>query len=64
VTVEVSEGSDDWVVEHRYRAVLQVLDGVPKAQVAREFGASRQSVQLLNWHFWCPHQGSNLGPAD
>jgi transposase InsO family protein len=39
--------SADWVTEHRYRAVLQVLDGVPKAQVAREFGASRQSV-----HAW------------
>jgi transposase InsO family protein len=28
-----------WVTEHRYRAVLQVLDGVSKSQVARECGA-------------------------
>ncbi|WP_438493625.1 helix-turn-helix domain-containing protein [Streptomyces asiaticus] len=32
------------MAEHRYRAVLQVLDGAPVAQVARQFGASRQSV--------------------
>lgn len=44
---ETVGASADWVTEHRYRAVLQVLDGVPKAQVAREFGASRQSV-----HAW------------
>jgi len=44
---ELPGGSGDWVTEHRYRAVLQVLDGVSKAQVAREFGASRQSV-----HSW------------
>ncbi|OLT30486.1 IS481 family transposase [Actinomadura sp. CNU-125] len=43
------EGFDEraWRVEHRYRAVLEVLDGVPVAQVARQFGASRQSVH--NW---------------
>lgn len=40
-------GSADWVTEHRYRAVLQVLDGVSKSQVARECGSSRQSV-----HSW------------
>jgi hypothetical protein len=39
--------SVDWVTEHRYRAVLQVIDGVSKSQVARECGASRQSV-----HSW------------
>jgi transposase InsO family protein len=44
---ELQGGSGDWVTEHRYRAVLQVLDGVSKSQVAREFGASRQSV-----HSW------------
>ncbi|WP_042411071.1 IS481 family transposase [Streptacidiphilus carbonis] len=32
------------MAEHRYRAVLQVLDGVAVAQVARQAGASRQSV--------------------
>lgn len=32
---------------HRHRAVLRVLDGVPVAQVAREAGASRQS--LYSW---------------
>jgi transposase InsO family protein len=33
-----------WLTEHRYRAVRQVLDGVPVAEVARQVGASRQSV--------------------
>ncbi|MDX5569762.1 helix-turn-helix domain-containing protein [Streptomyces sp. ID05-04B] len=32
------------MAEHRYRAVLQVMDGAPVSQVARQFGASRQSV--------------------
>jgi transposase InsO family protein len=36
-----------WRVEHRYRAVLDVLDGTPVAEVARQYGASRQSV-----HTW------------
>jgi transposase InsO family protein len=43
------EGFDDraWRVEHRYRAVLEVLEGAPVTQVARQYGASRQSVH--NW---------------
>jgi transposase InsO family protein len=44
---ESSGGPGDWLAEHRYRAVLRVQEGVAKAQVAREFGASRQSV-----HSW------------
>ncbi|QCR75097.1 hypothetical protein FCV16_00820 [Mycobacterium avium subsp. hominissuis] len=36
---ETAGDSADWVTEHRYRAVLQVLDGVPKSQVARECGS-------------------------
>jgi transposase InsO family protein len=42
-------GFDDrqWRVEHRYRAVLDVLEGTPVAEVARQYGASRQSV-----HTW------------
>jgi transposase-like protein len=61
VSDELVGGSADWVTEHRYRAVLQVLDGVPKAQVAREFGASRQSV-----HSWVTrYEASGLpGLAD
>ncbi len=47
VSDETASGSADWVTEHRYRAVLQVRDGVSKSQVARECGASRQSV-----HSW------------
>ncbi|EST37653.1 hypothetical protein N566_11835 [Streptomycetaceae bacterium MP113-05] len=40
------EPADDrrWMAEHRYRAVLQVMDGAPVADVARRVGASRQSV--------------------
>lgn len=33
-----------WVVEHRYRAVLEVLDGGVIADVARQFGTTRQSI--------------------
>ncbi|MFD9475144.1 IS481 family transposase [Streptomyces goshikiensis] len=32
------------MAEHRYRAVLQMLDGAPVAEVARRFGVSRQTV--------------------
>lgn len=47
MTEQLPDNADDWVIEHRYRVVLQVLDGVSKSQVARECGASRQSV-----HSW------------
>src|SRR5215471_1335593 len=32
------------VVEQRYRAVLQVLDGIPVTEVAERFGVARQTV--------------------
>ncbi len=35
------------LVEHRYRAVLEVLDGAPLVEVALRYGVSRQSV-----HTW------------
>ncbi|MFB6571288.1 helix-turn-helix domain-containing protein, partial [Streptomyces noursei] len=35
------------LVEHRYRAVLEVLDGSPVVEVALRYGVSRQSV-----HAW------------
>ncbi|MEU6768121.1 IS481 family transposase [Streptomyces sp. NPDC046853] len=38
---------EDWTVEHRFRAVVEVLDGSPIAEVARRYGTSRQSV-----HTW------------
>lgn len=47
MTEQLADGADEWVIEHRYRAVLQVLGGASKSQVARECGASRQSV-----HSW------------
>jgi transposase InsO family protein len=34
----------DWLVEQRYRAVLEVLDGSPVGEVAVRYGVSRQSV--------------------
>lgn len=34
----------DWLVEQRYRAVLEVLDGSPITEVAQRYGVSRQSV--------------------
>jgi transposase InsO family protein len=46
--VEASGESDDqgpgWQVEHRYRAVMEVLDGSPVSEVAVRYGVSRQSV--------------------
>jgi transposase len=52
VTDVVDEDFDDrtWRIEHLRRAVMEVLEGVPVtqvAQVARQFGTSRQSV-----HAW------------
>lgn len=44
---QVVEESAGWLVEHRYRAVLQVLEGAPVAVAARQAGASRQS--LYTW---------------
>ena len=32
------------VVEQRYQAVLQVLDGIPVTEVAERFGVARQTV--------------------
>ena len=34
----------EWLVEQRYRAVLEVLDGSPASEVAVRYGVSRQSV--------------------
>lgn len=39
--------AEDWTVEHRFRAVVEVLDGAPIAEVARRYGTSRQSL-----HTW------------
>lgn len=33
-----------WLVEHRYRAVLEVRDGSPVTEVALRYGVSRQTV--------------------
>ncbi|WP_026204576.1 helix-turn-helix domain-containing protein, partial [Actinomycetospora chiangmaiensis] len=39
----MGEGAD-WWVEQRYRAVLEVRDGAPVAEVADRYGVSRQTV--------------------
>lgn len=36
----------EWLVEHRYRAVQEVLSGQPVTEVAARFGTSRQSVYV------------------
>jgi transposase InsO family protein len=42
---EEKTGQDrQWLVEQRYRAVLEVLDGSPASEVAVRYGVSRQSV--------------------
>lgn len=41
-------GSDRaWMVEQRYRAVREVLDGSPVTEVAARYAVSRQSVYAL-----------------
>ncbi|MCJ0872551.1 IS481 family transposase [Streptomyces sp. AP-93] len=47
--VAVVEGADAgrgpaWLVEQRYRAVLEVLDGSPVSEVAIRYGVSRQTI--------------------
>lgn len=37
-------GGLDWLVEQRYRAVLEVMDGSPVSEVAVRYGVSRQTV--------------------
>jgi transposase InsO family protein len=48
VPVEAEEASPaqgpGWQVEHRYRAVMEVLNGSPVSEVAVRYGVSRQSV--------------------
>ena len=41
---EKQEHDREWLVEQRYRAVLEVLDGSPVSEVAVRYGVSRQSV--------------------
>ncbi len=40
------------VVEQRYQAVLEVLDGTPVTEVAQRFGVARQTV-----HRWVGRRG-------
>jgi transposase len=39
-----SQQQGDWLVEQRYRAVLEVLDGSSITDVAQRYGVSPQSV--------------------
>jgi transposase InsO family protein len=41
---EGEKGDREWLVEQRYRAVLEVPDGSPISEVAVRYGVSRQSV--------------------
>ena len=47
------------VVEQRYRAVLEVLDGATVTEVARRFGVSRQTV-----HGWLRRYAAEGGFAN
>jgi transposase InsO family protein len=40
----ISRPGPGWQVEHRYRAVMEVLDGSPVSEAAVRYGVSRQSV--------------------
>src|ERR1700683_4089843 len=48
-----------WLVEQRYRAVLEVLDGSPVSEVAIRYGVSRQSVYSVEG----PARGGRGGRA-
>src|SRR6476661_3018212 len=41
---EQKQDDREWLVEQRYRAVLEVLDGSPVTEVAIRYGVARQSV--------------------
>ena len=45
------------VVEQRYRAVLEVVSGVPVVEVAERYGVARQTV-----HRWCRELSSEADP--
>ena len=47
MTVGDGSGDREWLVEQRYRAVLELLDGSPVGEVAVRYGVSRQTV-----HAW------------
>ncbi|MGH3971434.1 MAG: helix-turn-helix domain-containing protein [Mycobacterium sp.] len=47
MTVGGGSGDREWLVEQRYRAVLEVLDGSSVGEVAVRYGVSRQTV-----HAW------------
>lgn len=42
---------EDWAVEHRFRAVVEVLDGAPVAEAARRYGTSRQPLHTWSRRF-------------
>ncbi|MFR9774369.1 IS481 family transposase [Nocardia sp. SC052] len=47
LAVPNGQADRDWLVEQRFRAVLEVLDGSPVGEVAVRYGVSRQSI--YNW---------------
>ncbi len=47
------------VVEQRYRAVLEVLEGAPVTEVARRFGVARQTL-----HQWLRRYAADGGMAN
>lgn len=44
MVVSAASPDREWLVEQRYRAVLEVLDGSPVSEVAVRYGVSRQAV--------------------
>jgi hypothetical protein len=55
VNGEAAGQGPGWQVEHRYRAVVEVLDGSPVSEVAVRYGVSRQSV--YTWRDWYAARG-------
>ncbi|CAM5671243.1 IS481 family transposase [Streptomyces mordarskii] len=48
---EGSGQSPTWLVEQRYRAVLEVLDGSPVSEVAVRYGVSRQTIYTWKYKY-------------
>jgi transposase InsO family protein len=52
------------VVEQRYQAVLQVLDGIPVTEVAERFGVCRHTVRSAAMELWQMDVTASLFLAD
>ncbi len=62
--VDRSPGIGKWLVEQRFRAVLEVLDGSPVTEVAVRYGVSRQAVCNLEGQTCLRRRGCAAGGVE